>query len=98
MRRLGSRKVDPLEAAEVPMSPEAREHLRDLNLSCCEQIRRLMADQTGQPDLQLIVPEHGPPSAVFEATGYDPYSDPDAWDKKRWDRDSTGKFAKSRRR
>jgi hypothetical protein len=97
-RPLGSRRVDDGEVEEIQWSASSKAHRRELNLETCAAIRRTMAEQTGHPTVELIVPEHGPPSVVFEPL-YDPCSA--TQDAAKWDRQArsfaTGKYIKTRR-
>jgi hypothetical protein len=70
-----------------------------MNLEACAAIRRTMDEQTGQPDVKLIIPEHGgPPSVVYEPL-FDTYAE--QHDPAKWDRQarssSSGKYIRTRR-
>jgi hypothetical protein len=93
-RHLSDRKVDDGAIAEMPWSAESRAHRRDLNLEACAAIRRTMDEQTGRPDVKLIVPEHGPPSAVIETE----YVERDTALMDREARDSSGKYVRTLRK
>ena len=91
---LGSRRIADSEAADPPPSAEMRRHQHEINLERCAAIRRQMDEQTGQPDVQLIVPESGgPPSAIIPA----PYVEHDATKQDQQARDTTGKYSKHKK-
>ena len=96
---LGDRKVDDGEVEQTPLSASSRAHCRELNLERCAAIRRTMDEQTGQPVAELIVPEHGPPSAIIP-TEFVP--DQVEYDVTNWDRQArdgaTGKYLRTRRK
>jgi hypothetical protein len=98
----GSRRVESLDGPdEAPMSAASRAHRREMNMAACAAIRRVMDEQTGQPDVELIDGGLGPPSAIIPVAEFAFATDEIEYDVKKWDRqmrDGHGRFARSWRK
>jgi hypothetical protein len=95
---LGERRVSNEEPEEIAMSEASRAHFHDLNLAFCAALRRGLNGSNELPKvLELIDGGMGPPSAKIEPQVAAP-AELNVAKMDRQARDSTGKYARSRRK
>jgi hypothetical protein len=98
-RRLGSRRVEAYDEPEqVACGERAVAHRSELNRAAADFIRSWMEGYGFREQPDLVIAEHGPPSAVIPIETLGLITDQAERDIKKWDRDSQGRFAKSWRK